>query len=488
MRLDFAQMQPIGVYLTDSTDVYNSTTQRAFIDERYKGYVPIVDAFNIRGTADVIFSDTRDKSNEVTTYDRGLSNKNLDHETIRSKKIDTTHNDLFMGPIRIPLNYTSFAISVNMPNEYRKTFPRIDQEKFQQYLGKFMIFSIYTLNTPTLIQATTGNGNYLETMISKLKLRQSPEIEEMRRIYEFAESKWPLFKQLPNGCIANSIKVICLQVIEEKDLLSQKDRSIYLRNIDTLVSLENILEMPESPSTQLKGIGGDELLSIIKSNSFVCYIVDNNDAISERYINLAGNIKKINKIKDPKIVNGLYVIHTGPDGKPNIETVCTLEDIDKNEFVYRSLEEATRGANIRQRYKDEVELAKSELENARVSSSMEAIKLKQEYEARYMQLKLEMEEKLQSLKVQAEQSKVQVVDKKNVQEERKFDLDLKREIIKLENEIERYRLDRASSRTKFYHDERKYERDSTIETLKTIGAVAGLLATGVILYRKFSES
>lgn len=495
MRLDFAQMQPIGVYLTDATDIYNSTTQRAFVEDKYKGYLPIVDCFNIRGNAEVIFSDTRDKSREVTTFDRSLSTKNLDQETIRSKKIETTHNDLFMGPHHILLNFTNHTLTANMPNEYRKSFPRINQDKFEDYLGKIMIFSIYTLNTPALIQATTGNGNYLEAMVNKLKTRQTPEMEEMRRVYEYANSKWPLFKQMPNGCIANSIKVICLQVIEEKELLTQRDHSLYLRNKDVLLSFENILEIPENPSTQLKGIGGDQLLSIIKDHSFVCYIVDNNDSISERYINVAGNIRKVNKIKDPKMINGLYVIQTGENNSPDIETICPLEDIDKNDFIYRSAEEAIQGASSRQRYKDEVDMAKMELENVRVASSMESLKLKQEYDIQLLQMKadyearkLELEEKVQAIKAEVEKSKVQTADKKNTHEDKKYDLDYRRELLKLEAESERYRMDRISSRNKHYYEERRYERDSTIETLKTVGAIVGLMATGYVLYKKFSDA
>lgn len=488
MRLDFAKMQPIGVYLTDSSDLYNGINQRVHVEDKYKGYLPILNMFSINGSAEVIFSDTRDKSKEVISYNRCLSNKNLDSETIRTKRIDITHNDLYLGPIRILLNYTSQAVTVNMANEYRKTYPRIQQDQFEEYMGKIMIFSIFTLNTPALIQATTGNGNYLEAMYNKLKHRPGDEIKEMYSVYEYAESKWPLFKQLPNGCIANSIKVVCLQIVDEKEIMNQPDHHIYLRNLDTCISFDNLLEIKENPSTQIKGIGGREIQSIIKNNSFICYLVDNNDMVSDRYINLAGNVKKINKIKDGTMVNGLYMIHTGDDGKSDMEMLCTLEDIDKNEFVYRSVEEATNGANIRQKYKDEVELSKVERESL-------ISKLKQEHDLQLLKMKadheknkLEMEERLHAIKLESESKKSEVVDKKTHHESTKYDLDSQREILKLESELEKYRMDKMSMRSKYYHDERRHERDTTVETLKTIGAVAGLAATGFIIYKKFIEA
>ena len=52
----------------------------------------------------------------------------------------------------------------------------------------------------------------------------------------------------------------------------------------------------------------------------------------------------------------------------------------------------------------------------------------------------------------------------------------------------KYRMDTRHLDTKTHYEERKFERDNTIETLKTMGAVAGLVAGGMMFYNKLMKS
>ena len=49
-------------------------------------------------------------------------------------------------------------------------------------------------------------------------------------------------------------------------------------------------------------------------------------------------------------------------------------------------------------------------------------------------------------------------------------------------------MDTRQLDTKSHYEERKFERDNTIETLKTVGAVVGLIAGGMVFYNKMSKS
>lgn len=62
------------------------------------------------------------------------------------------------------------------------------------------------------------------------------------------------------------------------------------------------------------------------------------------------------------------------------------------------------------------------------------------------------------------------------------------ESYRYKNEYERnkYSYDLDMHHNKSRYEEARYERDSFVETIKTVGAVAGVAAAGFMLYKKFS--
>jgi hypothetical protein len=51
----------------------------------------------------------------------------------------------------------------------------------------------------------------------------------------------------------------------------------------------------------------------------------------------------------------------------------------------------------------------------------------------------------------------------------------------------RYEMERRSNQYKANYEETRYERDTFLEGLKVIGAVAGVVAGGYVLYSKMSK-
>ena len=96
-------------------------------------------------------------------------------------------------------------------------------------------------------------------------------------------------------------------------------------------------------------------------------------------------------------------------------------------------------------------------------------RLKLQYEEEDRKRKARHEETMLQLKRDSESAKRQT-------EDHKFNY-----------ERNRYQMDNLSLYSKREYEVGKYERDSTIETIKTVGGIVGLLAGGVVLYGKLAS-
>ena len=57
---------------------------------------------------------------------------------------------------------------------------------------------------------------------------------------------------------------------------------------------------------------------------------------------------------------------------------------------------------------------------------------------------------------------------------------------KTQYERERHMYDLRMHDNKTRYEESKYKKDAFVETLKTVGAVAGVAAAGILLYKKLT--
>ena len=233
----------IGMYLTDSNDLYNGS--KLCLASKYDKYLPVVGLVKINSAAELTLTDGNNISNEIVSYDRCTSGKNLSTDVVRSKRIDITHNDLYMGPIRVVINLSNKDISVSDEREFRKTFNKIKQDKLEEFAGKVIIYNIYTVNTPQHILDLTGNGDYFTTIINQLENKNNPKIKEMLAVYSFARENWHMFDKNINGLIANSIKVVTLTIIDETEL---RDSDLFITELDWLISTKDINNLPLNPA------------------------------------------------------------------------------------------------------------------------------------------------------------------------------------------------------------------------------------------------
>ena len=471
----------IGMYLTDSSDLYNGN--KLCMPSKHHKYIPIVGLVKINSAAELTLTDGNNISNEIVSYDRCTSGKSLSPETVRSKRIDITHNDLYMGPIRIVLNLSNKDISVSDEREFRKTFNKIKQDKLEEFAGKVIIYNIYTLNTPQHILDLTGNGDYFTTIINQLENKNNPKIKEMLTVYSYARDNWHMFNRNINGLIANSIKVVTLTIIDETEL---RDNDIFISELDWLISTKDINNLPLNPAGIIGNTAIKDIQHIFPENSFMCYIVDNEDRIGDRYINVAGHVKRISKVKNKSMPNGLYFADKG-SSDPAGEMFLKLEDIDNGEFVYKSIEEANDGANVRKQYMDEIERAKAQLENSKVENSAEVIRLKTEHEREISKLKADAARLAANFDLEKANMERELLERKRALEETKGNNEIERDTYKTRTDVYKYDMDMASMRNKHYYETERYHRDSTLETLKTAAAVLGVASTVILVWSKLKN-
>lgn len=490
----------IGMYLSDNGNVYfngDNSAKTSFITSEFSNYVPILDFLEINHRKEVTFANGVNKNEEIVTYNKAISGRSFSDAVIRNGNINVSVNDLFVGPITLFLNFTNYNLTVVTDKEFRKTFVPIENNHLEEFKGRVIVMNLHTLNTPKSIQNITGCTNYLETLQERFKNRNAPNIDEMREVIKYASDRWGESKFFSALSQSNSIKVATMVEISETEFIKDKNDSLFLMNQDLVVTLDSIVEAVDHPATTNAVLSNRDLSNDIRKNSYTCYLVDNEDKIADRYINIAGVVKKISKIKNHNLVNGLYIITADSEGKIHNDNVCKIEDLDSNKYVYKSIEEANIGADIRVQYKDNVDTARTELEVNKIDKLNESLELKaffdlitKDAEMRRQEHAADMERMRNELKlvmevVTASENRETMKEKRTL-DRFKTDDEIRSTVAKRDFESFRYDLDRRSHYAKVDYDQTRYERDSFVEGLKTVGAIAGVAATGFLMYRKFA--
>lgn len=470
----------VGLYFSDTGNVYgNSATHLAknnsYITDELGGYVPILDYISLNTRDEVKFADGLDKNKEVTSYNRNASTQKLSPEIVKRSRLDVTVNDLFLGPVRLVLNFTKFNITINTVGEFRKTYVPLQSSKFEMFDGRLILLDIHSLNSPKNIQGINGICNYLETLTDKFK--HNKNLEQTVDIFKYVTDKWSSLKLIDHFSNSNSIKVVTSAEITESELEHSDGKTLHITNEDIYVSLEDIVNIPDHHSSSSSKLSNSEAHSVLRTNSFTCYIVDNENTISDRFVNIAGAVVKVKKIIKPNQPNGLYIMSTCEDGKAKNEKHFSLDEIDSNPYVYKSYEEANKGADLRSQYKDSLEFSLQELESIKLEKNKELLEMKAKYE--------------EYINKQSLDRKIQEAEIDKLREEIKLKLDNtkaehEKELLAIKRKYDdyKYELDHKSHTNKVHYEESKYQKDSVTDTLKTIAAVAGVVATGYVIYSK----
>lgn len=122
----------------------------------------------------------------------------------------------------------------------------------------------------------------------------------------------------------------------------------------------------------------------------------------------------------------------------------------------------------------------------------ELIKMRHQFEQEALRVKAESEERVRRIELENKQRQIAYDERLREMDLRHQsalkEFKLQEESNKLQTSSEKFRFDLLGMENKHRYEVEKYGRDSTVETLKTIGSVAGLLAGGYVIYKQLSKS
>lgn len=455
-------------FMNDNGNIYEG--------EAFNYYYPVISELEFKATTDIKFNHKSDVSLNINAYDERNSNKKLNQLVKKSKKIDVSVNDINLGGTDIIFNFTEMKIVIYDKYNIPHCFYPLDNDVLKEkYRGKIVIITIHRLNNPSIMTDIYGdNRNYLEALLDQTKFKKNVDkrFDEFNKVIEFAYDCWKKVDYLSNDYKCNSIKVVTATYVNADILMpSNKDScsSLVIPNKGLLITRDTIFAYKENPSMHKdKDVDLSEFKKNIIPGTKFMFIVDNNSEITDRYYVHFGKVCKVPKFSNVNnSVNGLHIVTIGDNFLPNIEEYYELKDIDNLDFIYKTKEEAETGA-------DKASLFSREIKEHELKLQKELIETRKNYEKTIHKLKLEAEE----IKHKYEQ--------KAKEEELKFN-NKKRELEEL-SLADRFYYDKRRYSMKDEYEERRYKRDSFVEGLKTVCAVAGIAATGIMLYKKMNNN
>lgn len=468
---------PIGLYVTDASNFSGLRPETSHIKETgsVERFTPILDLFNPSGKPELRFASSSGfAQNDIRTDNETDPTRRLD-ESIRSVKTLSTHaNDLFLGGVQIVLNFTKHTVTIIDPLGISKKFVSLESKRFEDYKGCLVFVTIRSLNNPEFMERGSDGRDYLTRIADALPGNDPDKEKEIRDICGYVSWYFKSTKGVDRATMSRTVKVVSVAMIDETELTRRGEPvEIYVRNKQILITTANLDNPIVHPIYTGVGMDDQVVLEALREHGVSCYIVDNKDLLSPRYMNFAGRVFEIPKIKDLNQPEGLHVVSISKDTPLNTDNITKLEDIDSSPYIYKSHEAALTGADMKAQYTEKMDMLRQKL-------TYDAQQQKLEFDRREEEFKLEQRRREAEFK----------------EEERRKDAEHEHALKALNKSLEetkakgaerKWEMDDIAMERKNHYEHMKYERDTTIETLKTVGAVAAVGLTIYTVYSKFNK-
>ena len=501
----------IGMYVTDATTLaHHKGAESYWITHKDFKYLPILRMFNVSRDNEVRLASGERISEDITTYNQNYRLTMMNEKLVEKTKINTTSNDTQVGVIMAALNFTGKRVTIVDHLGFPKSHAPLKLEPMDHYQGKLLLITLHTFNSKENMHRVYGLTNYIKQLRDRLVGKEDFRSKENLKMYDYILE---CYANAKTGVIldaTDTYKVATLNVLDSDRLVGfgEESNTFHISNLGIEISFCEILNAPMHDVFSQNYSLDTQVMDTIREHGRSYFIVDNHDKIADRYMYSAGKVVKVPKQKNPNRLCGFYHMHI--DGRKSLtaDDFTPIESIDTLEFLYRTEEEALYGANKKDVYKDEIELKKLDKLNESLErkteveiTSTELFKQRQEFEFLFKKRMAEMEEenriKQQAREEEDRKRRLQIEEedrrRKAAYEESMLQLKREAEYRKQQTEDHkfnydknRYHMDNLSLYSKRDYEVGKYERDSTIETIKTVGGIVGLVAGGVVLYGKMA--
>lgn len=462
----------IGCYAPD-TKMFTQRDgeKKIFFSTKSRHHLAILDLFQFDPKDEIRFT----KAVRVDEDIRSTNSTELSADTLAKSFLDVRTNDLFVGAQRVCLNFLDKNIVITSREGIPKLYRPITSKAFPEAQGKILIYSVFAVNTPAGLRSAGYHDNPLETVKTRLINANMSVSKEVAKLLEYALQKC----HEADPSISHTLKIVTVTTIDSGYVdAMNRGVEIYLHDKDLQISTKDI-DKVELHNRLRPNVNDPNIIAGLRENGVSCYIVDNNNRIGDRYTLVAGMVKKIPKIKSTSQYEGLHILSLDEAKIPNLDDHIPLEKIDESRYIFKSQEEALNGADTRTRYLNETEERKIKL-------AEEALQNRQTYEDRIR--RLEAEQREISMAHEQEKRGTELKHQKSISD-MKVALELeKQETDRQKHHLERqkFALDGVGMERKDTYEQVRYTRDTTVELIKTVGAVAGLAATGYMIYKSFS--
>lgn len=490
MNLDFIKIkqQVVSCYMLEGGKLFEGPG--------FKGFKDIVEEISFKDRTEFKMVFPANVGDSIETYDANHTNKRLSNNVIQQKKIDVTAGDLCVSPTQIILNFTDFPIVCYNQFNTPTTLPRLENKTLNdKFRGNVVLLTVHRLNNPKRVSDVTGNSkNYLQDLLDKYRTRVRTPLSRFANymdIIEFAQESWDKLNYFDAEYNCNMITVVTSAIIPSESFrVNNKPgaseveyQSLMLAEHDLLLTKDSVFFHKENPSLE-KYFDVNEFKNKVMTGSRFIYLVDRNNKLQDRWYYSHGTVELIPKITSGDLSlreDGLYFGRYDDEVGIRISAPIPLEEIDKLDFIYTSKEHAERGADKAEQWRQELSERESRIKVRELELRDAGNEKKAQYESTIQTLKMENERIKNDFQRQAHERELEFTE---------FKRNLERDSMR-----DRSNYDRQGYHMKNYFDERKYEREdvsygreSYIETLKTVAATAGVIATGFMIYKQLSKA
>lgn len=490
---------PIGIYVTDAKNICTNDYDYARWENApgKESFIPILDHISINVNDNVRFATNENGPGaDVVTFNTSDATKVPEDAVMRRKKIDIRRNDLFLGETTLVLNFTKKPVTVVDWLGVPKIFDVIRSDRFAMYKGQLVFIYVRSMNGPRAFGHILDNSNYLTKTLEALPGHDEHKEKDIRNLCSYVNSFVTSKKDFNSACGETTIKVATAATIPESELITSDNRKgVFVRNKQIIIRYG----VNDVPIVHPRYEGGDvdqqQFIEKMRDFGVSCYIVDNRDELEPRYINFAGQVSEIPKIKDLNQPEGLYIVSINKEAPLTTDNVIKLNEIDSSPYVYKSKEAARTGADLRAQYAEKMEKLRQELAYDAQQQKLEFDR--KEEELRSEQRRRENEYREEQRRKEHEFQELQRSREADFKEEqRRRDAEHESAVKTLTRRLEEYKtdshykkaiVDEESMYRKNRYEEEKYRRDHTLETVKTISAYAAVAVAGIALYSKFSK-
>lgn len=497
MRMTNPKREIVGMYHTDSALIAKTQISEPYwlhnTDESTLDFLPVLDFIRINPNEEIKFCNGNG-SEYLETYNIHNRFTPASEEIVKKRKIDVSQNSLFGNDINIVINLTGLNLTLTFNNGWPNMYRPLDIPKLaHKHAGCLLIVTVTCLNSPKSVSDVYGVSNYLSVLRQKHAGKLDHHSEFLTEACDFL-TDCLASEVITARALSDTIKLVSMVRVGSAQFKTiTADGGLLVGSGyggDILVEAVCPTQAKLHPDLTVQKVD-NHLLEAIRGNGICCFIVDNHDAIGDRYFNFAGTVVKVHKFKDVSKIDGLYVMGMDASKKATISDHIPLDKIDESSFIFKSQEEANLGADKTTAYRDAVELTKLDLG----AVNME---LKHQLDIQAYNNKVEHEKLMQSIREEAAREAKKREEEAAISR-RKFEEELQKlrvekeqvkqgtERIKFDYDTHRFNYDVRSLHHKSNYEEGKWERDSSIETIKTVGAIAGLTLAGMAVFGKLNK-